>query len=126
MRGRRFAKRSRSERLRRHSLARRPRPGLVTPASGGVGAPPGDTTIPRQELADVDVRSFAVADARLWNGADTVARSPRRLKARNTRTFAKCAARRREPASPLSTGRRGHQGKRRDGAPEGAPAPYGR
>src|SRR5947208_3244111 len=76
--------------------------------------------------ADVDVRSFAVADARLWNGADTVARSPRRLKARNTRTFAKCAARRREPASPLSTGRRGHQGKRRDGAPEGAPAPYGR
>ena len=26
--------------------------------SGGVGTPPGDTTIPRQELADVDVGSF--------------------------------------------------------------------
>jgi hypothetical protein len=50
---------------------------------GGVGAPPGDTTIPCQELADVDVRSFAAADARLWNGADTGARSLRRLKARS-------------------------------------------
>src|SRR5436305_8979775 len=60
--------------------ARRLRPGLVTPASGGVGAPPGGTLASREELADVDVRSFAVADARLWNGADTVARSLRRLK----------------------------------------------
>src|SRR4051794_26016228 len=83
MRGRRCARRSRGEWLRRHSLARRLRPGLVTPASGGVGAPPGGTMAFRQELADVDVRSFAVADARLWNGADTVARSPRRLKARS-------------------------------------------
>src|SRR5947209_14471336 len=86
------------------TLARRLRPGLVTPASGGVGAPPGGTKASRQELADVDVRSFAVADARPWNGAETVARSLRRLKARSTRTFAKCAARRREPASRLSTG----------------------
>jgi len=71
---------------------------------GGVGAPPGDTTIPRQELADVDLRSFAVADARLWNGADTVARSPRRLKARSNRISAKRAARRRRCGSQLPTG----------------------
>jgi hypothetical protein len=71
---------------------------------GGVGAPPGDTTIPCQELADVDVWSFAAADARLWNGADTGARSPRRLKARNNRTSAKCAARRRRCSSQLPTG----------------------
>jgi hypothetical protein len=62
---------------------------------GGVGAPPGGTTASGQELADVDVWSFAAADARLWNGADTGARSHTGLKARNNPTSAKCAARRR-------------------------------
>ena len=54
---------------------------------GGVGAPPGDTTIPCQELADVDVRSFAVADARLWNGAETVARSLKEIKSKEQPLF---------------------------------------
>jgi len=42
-----------------------------------------------------------------------------------TPSSATSAARRREPASRLPAPRRGtgHQGKRRDGAPEGAPAP---
>src|SRR5436305_10122844 len=83
MRGRRCAKAVPERKAKASTLARRLRPGLVTPASGGVGAPPGGTMASCQELADVDVRSFAVADARLWNEADTVARSPRRLKARN-------------------------------------------
>jgi len=41
-------------------LVRRPRACSTQSAHpGGVGAPPGDTTVPRQELADVDARSFA-------------------------------------------------------------------
>ena len=76
-------------------LVRRPRAWFAAMHPGGVGAPPGDTTVPRQELADVDVWSFAAADARLWNGADTGARSQTGLKARNNPTSAKCAARRR-------------------------------
>jgi hypothetical protein len=87
------------------TLARRLRGSLVSFRPGGVGTPPGDTTIPCQELADVDVWSFAAADARLWNGADTGARSPRRLKARSNRTSAKCAARRRRCSSQLPTSR---------------------
>src|SRR5205085_9763145 len=81
------------------TLTRRLRGSLVSSRPGGVGAPPGDTTIPCQELADVDVRSFAVADARLWNGAETVARSPSGIKSKEQPASAKCAARRREPAS---------------------------
>ena len=76
------------------TLARRLRVGLVSRRPGGVGAPPGDTTVPRQELADVDVRSFAVADARPWNGADTVARSLKEMKSKEQPASAKRAARR--------------------------------
>ena len=105
------------------TLARRLRGSLVSSRPGGVGAPPGDTTIPRQELADVDVRSFAVADARLWNGADTGARS-QRLKARSNphpRNARPDAVNLLPHADRESA--RDHQGNRRDGAPEGAPAP---
>ena len=56
-------------------LVWRPRAWFAATLPGGVGAPPGGTTASRQELADVDVRSFAAADARPWNGADTGARS---------------------------------------------------
>ena len=69
------------------TLARRLRAGLVSRHPGGVGAPPGDTTVSRQELADVDVRSFAGADARPWNGADTVARSHARLQSKEQPHF---------------------------------------
>jgi hypothetical protein len=70
--------------MRRHAPVAGDNPAGAAPAgvpthgthSGGVGAPPGDTTVPRQELADGDVRSLAAADARLWNGAETGARSP--------------------------------------------------
>ena len=105
------------------TLARRLRVGLVSRRPGGVGAPPGDTTIPRQELADVDVRSLAAADARLWNGADTVARSHARLKARSN---PHCRNARPDAVNLLPHVDRidtGPQGNRRDGAPEGAPAP---
>src|SRR5437763_16374921 len=45
---------------------------LVSSRPGGVGAPPGDTTIPRQELADVDVRSFRPVWKLALEWADTV------------------------------------------------------
>ena len=45
---------------------------LVSSRPGGVGAPPGDTTIPRQELADVDVRSFRPVWTLALEWADTV------------------------------------------------------
>ena len=105
------------------TLARRLRVGLVSRRPGGVGAPPGDTTVPRQELADVDVRSFAAADARLWNGADTGARSFKGLKARNNPHSRNARPDADDLDQSTTTSSASIQGKRRDGAPEGAPAP---
>ena len=48
---------------------------LVSSRPDGVGAPPGDTTIPCQELADVDVRSFRPAWTLALEWADTVGAS---------------------------------------------------
>jgi hypothetical protein len=57
-----------------------------------------------QELADVDARSFAVADARLWNEADTVARSQSGLKAREQPHFREMRGPTADDAAPMSDG----------------------
>ena len=54
MRGRRCAQAVPERKAKASTLARRLRGSLVSSRPGGVGAPPGDTTIPRQELANVD------------------------------------------------------------------------
>ena len=52
---RRFAQAIPERNATEHSLARRLRArGSSPPLPGGIGAPPGDTTTPRQELAYVD------------------------------------------------------------------------
>jgi len=60
MRGRRCAQAVPERKAKASTLARRLRGSLVSSRPGGVGAPPGDTTILCQELADGSVRSFAV------------------------------------------------------------------
>ena len=100
------------------TLARRLRAGLVSRHPGGVGAPPGDTTIPRQELANVDPRVLRRSRRSPWNGQ----KPETGVKEANPRS-ATSAARRREPAPACRRIDTGPQGNRRDGAPEGAPAP---
>ena len=121
-RGRRFAERSRSWRRGNPKAGLRGAcaVSLVSSRPGGVGAPPGDTTIPRQELANVGRGALAGKDARPGMGRNRKA-GPKEA----TPPSATSAARRREPASRLceQSLHTGHQGKRRDGAPEGAPAP---
>jgi len=95
---------------------------LVSSRPGGVGAPPGDTTIPRQELANVDRRVLRRSRRSPWNGQipetgrRKLTHDPRRARPDAVNLLPMFEQR-------LDTG---PQGNRRDGAPEGAPAPYGR
>ena len=116
MRGRRCAKRSRggSETIRLRGACA---VSLVSSRPGGVGAPPGDTTIPRQELAHVGRGVLRRTDARPGMGRY---RSPAEKEA--TPRSAKSAARQPMTRLRLSDGQstRRTREDRRDGASEGA------
>ena len=88
------------------TLARRLRAGLVSRHPGGVGAPPGDTTIPRQELANVDPRVLRRSRRSPWNGQ----KPETGVKEANPRS-ATSAARRREPAPACRPDRHGTPGQ---------------